>query len=156
MNKMFLLGAVASVVVFTTGCGEPASEPGGSSFGMQPIASSQGGEPSDPVARTVHDFLAAIRAGDTQSSSSRLTPLALQMINENDMTFAHPASENAMFEVGQVEMYGPDKASVDSVWSDLDADGVPVRSAGAQRQPDLERQVPEGQERLDGLAAHGQ
>ncbi len=149
MNKMFLLCAVASLSLFTLGCGDTASEPGSSTFGLQPAAPPQGTQPGDPVGLTVHEFLTAIRTGDTQASSSRLTPLALQMINQNDMTFAPPASENATFQVGQVEMYGPDKASVDSIWSDLDADGQ-----RNEEKMTWALKLNQGQWRISGLIAY--
>ncbi len=83
--------------------------------------------PNDPIAQTVYEFLDAIRTGNAEVSSSRLTPLALMRISENDMIFAPPASERATFQVGQVEMFEADKAFVESVWTDVDVDGLPNR-----------------------------
>ena len=116
-SSALLLIALSFAYIGCNSATEPAAMVGSPS---QPTTASASG---DAIAQTVQLFLDAIRSGDTQGSSSRLTPLALRMINENDMTFAPPASENASFEVGQVQMYGQDRASVESVWSDLDADG---------------------------------
>jgi hypothetical protein len=124
-----------SVLSAAIGCGSSAS-PGG------------GAVPSDPVARTVHEFLDAIRTGDTQGSSSRLTPLALQRINENDMIFAPPASEHARFQIGQVQMFAADKAFVDTVWTDKDSDGVPT-----DEHMTWALKLADGQWRISGMAA---
>lgn len=75
--------------------------------------------PSDVVA----EFLEAVRSGNSQAASDKLTPLALDRIKENNMDFAPPASETAQFRVGNVEMFEQDKAFVDSVWIERDGDG---------------------------------
>ena len=105
--------------------------------------------PTNPVARSVHEFLDAIRTGDTEKSSSRLTPLALQKINENDMIFAPPASENARFALGKVEMFEEDKASVDSEWIDIDADGQTTKEYMTWA-----LKMEGGQWRISGMIAH--
>lgn len=104
--------------------------------------------PNDPIARVVYEFLNAVRQGDTAVASNHLTPLALQRTNEMDFVFAPPGSPTARFEVGAAEMVEKDKAVVDSVWTDLDADGKP------QSEPTLWalRQT-EGQWRISGMAA---
>lgn len=81
--------------------------------------------PSDPVARVVYEFLEAVRTGDTETASSRLTPLALQRTTELDLNFSPPGSATARFEVGAVEMVDAEKAVVECVWTDNDADGKP-------------------------------
>jgi len=95
-----LLSIAAVVVIAVSGCAKTES-------------------PADVVA----EFLEAVRLGNSESASTRLTPLALQRIKENNMDFAPPASETAQFHVGDVEMFEEDKAFVDSVWTELDADG---------------------------------
>jgi len=95
-----LLSTTAIFVIAVSGCAKTES-------------------PADVVA----DFLEAVRLGNSESASTRLTPLALQRIKENNMGFAPPASETAQFSVGEVEMFEEDKAFVDSVWTELDADG---------------------------------
>ncbi|MCC6491749.1 MAG: hypothetical protein IT424_01870 [Pirellulales bacterium] len=106
------------------------------------------GAPADPIARVVYEFLDAVRRGDTQAASQRLTPLALQKTSEMDFVFAPPGSSTARFEVGAVELVGQDKAVVDSVWTDLDADGKP------QSEPTLwALRLTEGQWRVSGMVA---
>jgi len=95
-----LLPIAAVVVIAMSGCAKTES-------------------PADVVA----EFLEAVRLGNSESASTKLTPLALQRIKENNMGFAPPASETAQFSVGEVEMFEEDKAFVDSVWTELDADG---------------------------------
>ncbi|NOY30655.1 MAG: hypothetical protein GXP28_10945 [Planctomycetes bacterium] len=95
-----LLSIVAVVIVAAIGCAKPDA-------------------PADVVA----EFLEAVRLGNSESASTKLTPLALQRIKENDMDFAPPASETAQFRVGKVEMFEADKAFVESVWIERDADG---------------------------------
>ncbi len=95
-----LLSLVAVAIVVATGCAKTDS-------------------PADVVA----EFLEAVRVGNSESASTRLTPLALQRIKENDMDFAPPASETAQFRVGKIEMFESDKAFVESVWTERDVDG---------------------------------
>ncbi|MCH7753216.1 MAG: hypothetical protein IH898_13830 [Planctomycetes bacterium] len=134
------LGAALCVVVATVGC-NTSSESSSTSAG--------GGVPSDPVARTVYVFLDAIRTGNTEVSSSLLTPLALERITENEMSFAPPASEMARFKVGKVEMFEADKAAVDSVWTDVDADGAETNEPMTWA-----LKLADGQWRISGLIAY--
>lgn len=94
----------------------------GSQNASDPLAAST---PSDPVARVVHEFLEAVRVGDTETASSRLTPLALQRTNELDLNISPPGSPTARFHVGAVEMVDAEKAVVECIWTDDDADGKP-------------------------------
>lgn len=137
MSRILSLVAVVCLLS-SVGCGSRGN----------PTGAGGGPVPNDPVARTVYEFLDAIRVGDTQASSSRLTPLALERITESDMIFAPPASEQARFHVGQVQMYSTDKAFVETVWSDADADGVPTdeHMTWALKHAD-------GQWRISGMAA---
>lgn len=136
MLRKLSLVAVIFLLCAAIGCSESGTPGGG-----RPL-------PGDPVARTVYEFLDAIRVGDTESSSSRLTPLALQRITENDMIFAPPASEQARFQVGNVQMYSADKAFVEAVWTDVDADGVPT-----DEHMTWALKLADGQWRISGMAA---
>ncbi len=78
-----------------------------------------------PVAQVVHNFLEAVRLGETDNASSLLTPLALQRTSELDLSFSPPGSDTAKFTVGTVEMIDQQRAIVQSVWTDLDVDGKP-------------------------------
>ncbi len=78
---------------------------------------------SNSPAEVVADFLESVRTGNSEAASAKLTPLALERIKANDMDFAPPASETAQFRVGKVEMFENDKAFVESVWIERDADG---------------------------------
>jgi len=109
-----LLSIVAVVLVSASGCGKSDSSPE-----VVAGASSATASPADVVA----EFLEAVRVGNSESASTRLTPLALQRIKENDMGFAPPASETAKFTVSGFELFEEDKAFVDSVWTELDGDG---------------------------------
>lgn len=131
-------------VVATVGCGA-SSEPSG----VSGVSAGASAVPSDPIGRTVYDFLDAIRTGNTEASSALLTPLALKRIIENEMSFAPPASENARFEVGKVELFEADKAAVDTVWSDVDADGKPTNEPMTWA-----LKLTEGQWRVSGLIAY--
>jgi hypothetical protein len=99
-------------LTLSAGCGsESASDPATASA------------PSDPVARVVYEFLEAVRIGDTETASARLTPLALQRTNELDLNISPPGSPTARFKVGTVEMVDAEKAVVECIWTDEDADG---------------------------------
>lgn len=113
MRRNMVLLLAMSAFVLTAGCGSQ------SSTGSQ----SAGPAPSDPVAKVVYEFLEAVRSGDTETASTRLTPLALEQTK--DMNFSPPGSPTAKFNIGAVEMIDAEKAVVESVWTDQDADGVP-------------------------------
>jgi hypothetical protein len=104
--------------------------------------------PSDPIAKAVYEFLDAVRQGDTNAAGQRLTPLALKRTSEQDLVFAPPGSPTASFKVGDAEMVDAEKAVVDSVWTDLDADGKP------HDEPTLwALKLTEGQWRISGMMA---
>lgn len=102
------------------GCGK------GGDAGTVTAASTSPTTPDDPVARVVYDFLDAVRQGNTDEASKRLTPLALRRTSELDMNFSPPGSATARFEVGDVELVSQSQAVVHSIWKDLDADGQPT------------------------------
>lgn len=104
-----------SLIALSAGCGSQNSS----------SSSAGGGVPSDPVAQVVYEFLSAVRAGETETASERLTPLALKRTSELELNFSPPGSDTATFRVGAVEMIDADKAVVESTWKDLDADGQP-------------------------------
>jgi len=106
--KKTLLPLIAAAVIAASGCS-----------GSNPPTKAETNSPADVVS----EFLEAVRLGNSESASEKLTPLALQRIQENDMDFAPPASETATFRVGKVEMFEQDKAFVESVWIERDADG---------------------------------
>ena len=113
-RHLFLLFAIGTLAA-SVGCGSQGTT--GSTAG--------GPVPSEPVGRVVYEFLEAVRCGDTEVSSKCLTPLALQRTNEMDLNFSPPGSPTAQFHVGAVEMIDAEKAVVECVWTDQDADGVP-------------------------------
>jgi hypothetical protein len=113
-HHIFLLFAIGTLAI-TAGCGSQGTS---GSTAAGPV-------PSDPVAQVVYEFLEAVRCGDTETSSLRLTPLALQRTNELDLNFSPPGSPTARFAVGAVEMIDAEKAVVECTWTDQDADGVP-------------------------------
>lgn len=112
-RQIYLLIVIGMMSAFA-GCGSQGTS--GSSAG--------GPVPSDPIAQVVYEFLDAVRCGDTETSSARLTPLALQRTSELDLNFSPPGSPTAKFQVGAVEMVDAEKAVVECVWTDQDADGV--------------------------------
>lgn len=146
------MATLALAIVGATGCGEsstPASAgAGGGAVTADQVATSPEA-PTDPIARAVYDFLDAVRRGDTAAASAMLTPLALQRTSEMDFVFAPPGSPTARFEVGAAEVVEKDlKAVVDSVWTDLDADGKP------HSEPTLwALRFTDGQWRISGMAA---
>ncbi|TWU28242.1 hypothetical protein [Bythopirellula polymerisocia] len=110
---------------------------------------SAGGDvPNDPVAKVVYEFLNAVRAGETEAASVRLTPLALQRTSELELNFSPPGSATASFEVGAVEMIDSDKSVVESTWKDLDADGQPH-----EEKITWALKLNQGQWRISGMAA---
>jgi hypothetical protein len=113
-----------------------------------PSDSAGGNVPSDPVAKVVYEFLSAVRSGDTETASVRLTPLALQRTSELELNFSPPGSATATFQVGAVEVIDADKAVVESTWMDLDADGKPH-----EEKITWALKLNQGQWRISGMAA---
>jgi len=121
MHRTFLLLLAVVLWTATIGCSMKDS-----STAVQAQAdehAQDGNAPSDPIAQVVYDFLEAVRQGDTEHASAQLTPLALQRTREMDLNFSPPGSKTARFRIGAVEKIDADKALVESVWTDADADG---------------------------------
>lgn len=142
MSRILLLCVVLGTVAATVGCGA-SSEPSRASVGTAAAV------PNDPVGRTVYNFLDAVRTGNTEVSSALLTPLALERIIENEMSFAPPASEMARFQVGKIELFETDRAAVDTIWTDVDADGAPTEEPMTWA-----LKLTNGQWRISGLIAY--
>jgi len=104
--------------------------------------------PNEPIARVVHDFWEAVRTGDVQAATDLLTPLAIKCISDNDYAFAPPASNTARFQVGRSEQIERDKAIVESIWTDVDADGQPQ-----DEKITLALRLVGGKWRISGMAA---
>jgi hypothetical protein len=135
-----------TVSLATLGCG--TSEPTPTEATTAAVGATAATAPSDPVGRVAYEFLDAVRRGDTAAASARLTPLALKRTSELDLNFSPPGSPTATFQVGEVEIIEADKAVVESVWTDRDADGKPNEESiiWALR-------LTEGQWRISGMAA---
>jgi hypothetical protein len=102
----------------------------GGSEAPAPAATTQLGAqsplPSDPAARVVYQFLDAVRRGNSDGAASQmLTPLALQHITQRNMNISPPGSATARFQIGRVAQLDGDRAIVESLWTDVDADGKP-------------------------------
>jgi hypothetical protein len=134
--SLFVTGTLA---VLTVGCS--SSETGSPS-------SAGSGLSSAAAVQVVQEFLEAVRQGNTDSASSRLTPLALKRTSELDLNFSPPGSPTARFTVGQAELVEADKAVVESTWTDLDADGKPQNE-----QIIWALKLTGGQWRISGMAA---
>src|SRR5262245_48847394 len=83
------------------------------------------GVPSNPAAKTVYQFLDAVRQNKPEAGQY-LSPLALKLTQELDFVFAPPASSTAAFEIGDViSDEDPTQVGVLTYWRDVDADGKP-------------------------------
>ena len=139
MSKPLSIVFGVCAILLAGGCGKSA----------QDVASpAVDNTPRDPIARVVYEFLDAVRRGDTSAASSRLTPLALQRTNELDMNISPPGSRTAKFEIGATELIDNDKAIVESIWSDQDADGQL-----SKEQITWALKLTEGAWRISGMAA---
>lgn len=119
MSKFWSLLMIVCLLAITPGCGssEPASAP------QAKASSSSSASQSDPIAKTAHEFLEALRKGESNVASSKLTPLAQQRIRESDMDFSLLANEAASFTIGKVEVHEAGEASVEAVWSEPSVNG---------------------------------
>ena len=100
------------------------------------------------IAGVARGFLEAIRSGDSAAANSHLTPLAQQVMRQQDMGFDLLADSTATYRVEQVNLIEADEAGVDSVWTELGPDGKPQ-----QEQWTLGLQRIEGQWRVRGIIA---
>jgi hypothetical protein len=153
MRSTMIAGLVLAIAL-ATGCGQSDAPQAGGKSAATPMTitadqvPTSAEVPADPIARVVYDFLDAVRQGNTAVASQLLTPLALQRTSEMDFVFAPPGSPTARFEVGASEQIEADKAVVDSVWTDLDADGKP------HSEPTLwALKLTDGKWRISGMAA---
>jgi hypothetical protein len=83
---------------------------------------------SDPTSlqaakEVTNEFLEGLRTADSEVINRLLTPVAQEKIAKYDLSFAPPGSATASYTVGSVQQFGPGQAGVETVWSDLDADG---------------------------------
>lgn len=118
----------AGLMLFV-GCGESgtsspaaASNSGGASA-TTAVASTNSSNPTAAPIAAARTFLQAVQKGQTERAAGMLTPLALQMTTENDLSFSPPGSATAQFTIVDAQMVDADKAVVETIWSDLDADG---------------------------------
>lgn len=124
--RIAMCAAVAAMGL-SIGCGGSGTPPttASSSAPAAGGAGSAAAVPSDPIGLVVHEFLDAVRIGQGENAAAKLlTPLALKQIQEQDLNIAPPGSPTARFEVKHVEMMPEgDRAVVQSIWTDVDADG---------------------------------
>jgi hypothetical protein len=76
---------------------------------------------TDVITRAAEDFLDAVLKGDSERASARLTPQALQRINESGTPFAPPGLASATYRIGEVRTPSPDQAIVQCVLTDTNA-----------------------------------
>ena len=149
-----VLLAVAMSVTGWTGCGQgdgpkhSSSAEDRASGGQASTAGATAYGPSGRAAQVVHQFLEAVRLGNTENASQLLTPLALKRTNELELSFSPPGSDTARFAVGAVEMVDQSRAIVRSIWTDLDVDGRP-----SDEHITWALKLNEGRWRISGMAA---
>lgn len=142
MRKSLLMLLVVGLSAVSQGCGKSSSAPAGQASSQSPS------EASATIKQVASDFLEAIRVGDSVAASSRLTPLAQQVMQQQDMGFDLLENSTATFQVQTVDVIDANEAGVDSVWTELDADGTPMRE-----QWTLGLQRIQGQWRVRGIIA---
>jgi hypothetical protein len=110
MNTALQRLATVAVAVLLAGCG-----------------SNNSAAPSAAVTNTpdaaIREFLEAVKIGNHEKADSMLTDIARQKTKEMDLVVSPPGSETATFEVGEMEMVGPQEAHVASTWTDVGPDG---------------------------------
>jgi hypothetical protein len=123
MRCLWITSLACLALLGQTGCGDSnATAPGATAAGQQSAM------PSDPIAQVVFQFLDAVRSGQGDGAASQwLTPLALERITERNLNISPPGSPTARFQLGNVQMLEAERAVVESVWTDVDADGKPYQ-----------------------------
>jgi len=142
MHKSLSMLLTLCLLALTQGCGNSNTTPG------QASAETAADSSDSTIAEIARDFLEAIRTGNSAAASSRLTPLAQQVMRQEDMGFDLLANSTATFRIEKVNLIEVDEAGVDSVWTELGADGQPQ-----QEQWTLGLQRIEGQWRIRGIIA---
>jgi hypothetical protein len=105
---------VVLILIAVAGCNSSSSTtPSG--------AASAPTTPSDPAARTAHEFLEAVVKGDTARASQLLTPLAVERITASGKTLKLLGLENYAFRVEGVGHPTPDQAYVHCFGKDRSA-----------------------------------
>jgi hypothetical protein len=69
------------------------------------------------------EFLEGLRTADSETINRLLTPLAQEKIAECEMIFAPPGSDTASYTIERIQEFRPEEVAVETIWSDLDADG---------------------------------
>ncbi|MCA9236747.1 MAG: hypothetical protein KDA44_14830 [Planctomycetales bacterium] len=159
MRHAVVLSLLGIASLIATGCGKPAADsPTASSAGGSTTTASAagttvaatGGDPTAAPVAAAQKFLNAVRRGQTDQAAAMLTPLALQMTTQSGFYFLPPASDTLQFSIVAADMVEADKAVVETVWSDLDADGQRTEETIAWA-----LRLHEGQWRISGMAAEG-
>jgi len=140
MHKFLAILLTVGLLTLAQGCGNSSSSPAGQ-------ATSQADSKSN-IAQVASEFLEAIRTGNSTAANAQLTPIAQQIMRQEDMGFDLLANSTATYRVHQVNLIEADEAGVESVWTELGADGKPQ-----QEQWTLGLQRIEGQWRIRGIIA---
>lgn len=122
MNKAFVC-LLVGILVSSIGCGAsdaPSNQQASSSSGGA-------GVPTDAVAAVAHKFFSAVLTSDRDTARAQLTSVAVRRMAELGMDFLLPISENSKFTIGETTVIEEGMAAVDTVLTEVDAAGQPVR-----------------------------
>lgn len=116
MSKFWSLLMIVSLLTITPGCGssEPVSAPQAKTTSTQ----------KELIKIVATEFLEALRQGESETASSKLTPLAQEQIHKSDMDFSLLENEAASYTIGKVETQADNEdieanqAIVEAVWSE--------------------------------------
>lgn len=118
MRYALSLGLLFFSLVFSTGCGGSPDTP------AAPQAASP--QVSGEISQVAHQFLEALRTGDSTAATARLTPVAQQQMRASEMDFQLLANNAASYTIGKVELMADNEAIVETVWSEPDPNGQMV------------------------------
>lgn len=142
MQKSMSMLLTISLLAVAQGCGNSNTTPLGQ------VSAQTASDSSGAITQVAREFLEAIRVGDSTAASSRLTPIAQQVMRQEDMGFDLLANSTATYRVEEVDLITVDEAGVDTVWTELGTDGKPQ-----QEQWTLGLQRVAGQWRIRGIIA---
>jgi hypothetical protein len=142
MQKSMSMLLTMSLLAVAQGCGES------NTARLGQMSAPTDSESSGAITQVAREFLEAIRVGDSAAASSCLTPIAQQVMRQEDMGFDLLANSTATYRVEEVDHITVDEAGVDTVWTELGTDGAPQ-----QEQWTLGLQRVAGQWRIRGIIA---
>lgn len=121
MLKRIALVSILGLLIACPGCGKSDSATVGGTSTPAPS------NVAAPVKQVASEFLEALRTGNSDAAAAKLTAVAQQRMREAEMDFSLLANSAATYQIGNVELFEANEASVETIWTEPDAAGNSIR-----------------------------